>query len=59
MPIATAPPVNVMVPSLGPKLAVAGAGGLDAQLANAQTPSAAITVTKKRYIGFPRIISRV
>ena len=50
-PTATAPPVKLMAPSVGPKPAVAGGG--EAQLATAHTLSAAMAVTMRRRIGFP------
>ena len=57
MPMATAPPLKVTVPSVGPEAVVAGGGGgFDAQFAKAQTLNAAIVVTIKRCI---RSFSRV
>jgi hypothetical protein len=56
MPIATAPPEKVTVPSVAPGLAaIAGAAGCccEAQLANEPTANKATAAIMKRRIGFP------
>ena len=55
MPIATAPPVKVIVPSVAPGLAaiVGAAGCCEEQPANVPTLNKAIAVIMKRRIGFP------